>query len=79
MTKNVETIVDESGIEILVAYDYEQSESQVDEGHGYHEVGLMIYTELTSVEVVIKGRGIDILPLMTEKQKEYIIENLTYE
>lgn len=79
MKSNSETICDDGGIEILVGYRYEQSESQIEECHGEHEVGLMIYTELTSVEVVIKGRGIDILPLMTDKQKDFIIANLQYE
>jgi hypothetical protein len=79
MTKNSETLVDESGIEILVGYEYEKSPSQIEEGHGLHEVGLMTYTDLTSVEVVIKGKGIDILPLMTGRQKEFIIEQLTYD
>lgn len=79
MTHNSETIVDELGIELLVGYDYEQSPSQIEEGHGYHEVGNLVYTELTSVEVVIKGRGIDILPQLTEKEMSYIVSLLNYE
>lgn len=79
MIKNSETIVDESGIEILVSYRYERSESQREECHGLHEVGLMIYTELTSVEVVICGKGIDILPMMTDKQKDFVIGQLQYD
>lgn len=76
---NTETLVDEQGIEILVAYSYDKSPSQVEEGHGLHEVGNMVYTELKSVEVVISGTGIDILPMMNEKQKQAIINKLTYE
>lgn len=79
MIKNSEIIVDESGIEILVSYRYEKTPSQVEEFHGLHEVGLMVYTELTSVEVVIKGKGIDILELMTDKQKDFVIGQLQYE
>lgn len=79
MKKNCETILDENGIELLVGYKYEQSASQLEEGHGLHEVGELIYTQLDSVEVVIKGRGIDILPQMTEKQKDFIIQSLNYE
>lgn len=78
MKHNSETIIDESGIEILVGYDYEKSPSQTEECHGFHEVGNLVYTELKSVEVVIKGKGIDILPNMSEKQKTYIISLLNY-
>lgn len=79
MKHNTETIIDENGIEILVGYDYEISDSQIEECHGFHEVGQMVYTELKTVEVVIKGTGIDLLPLMNNKQKAYIIEQLNYE
>lgn len=79
MTHNAEALTDENGFEILVSYNYEQGESQVEEGHGLHEVGLMIYTELTSVEVVIGGIGVDIIHLLGERQKEFIISKLTYE
>ena len=33
--------------------------------------------ELNSVEVVIAGSGIDILPKLTDKQKEEVINNLS--
>jgi hypothetical protein len=33
--------------------------------------------ELNSVEIVICGRGIDILPNLSQKQKEEIIHNLS--
>lgn len=79
MNTNTESILDENGIEILVGYLYEKSASQVEEGHGYHEVGEMIYTELGTVEVIIKGVGIDILPLMNEQQKDFIISQLQYD
>lgn len=79
MTHNAEAVTDENGFEILVSYDYEQSESQVEEGHGYHEVGLMIETVLTSVEIVIGGIGVDIIHLLGERQKEFIISKLSYE
>lgn len=79
MKHNCETISDDNGIELLVGYDYEESESQVEECHGYHEVGCLVYTELKSVELVIAGRGIDVLSSMTQKQKDHIISKLTYE
>lgn len=79
MKTNSELINDDNGIEVLVSYRYEQSASQIEEGHGYHEVGLMISTELTSVEVLIKGTGINILPMLNERQKSFIISKLNYE
>jgi hypothetical protein len=36
-----------------------------------------VKVELNSVEIVICGRGIDILPKLSEKQKEEIIKNLS--
>ena len=36
-----------------------------------------VKVELNSVEIVICGRGIDILPKLTEKQKQEIINNLS--
>ena len=80
ITKNVETVLDESGIELLVGYNYDNSPSfYAEEGNPSTHVDEMVYTELTSVEVVIKGSGIDILSFMNERQKEYIITLLTYE
>lgn len=70
MKHNAETIVDESGIEVLVGYDYEKN--------GLN--GTAVFdTELTSVEVVIGGRGIDILPQLTEPEKDFIVSKLNYE
>jgi hypothetical protein len=36
-----------------------------------------VKVELNSVEIVICGRGIDILPNLSQKQKEEIIHNLS--
>ena len=36
-----------------------------------------VKVELNSVEIVIAGRGIDILPKLTDKQKEEVINNLS--
>lgn len=79
MIKKTEIICDCNGIEIVVNYSYEQSRSQVEECHGRQEVGLMVYTKLTSVEVMIDGTHINILPYMKEGQKKAIIKLLSYE
>jgi len=78
MKSNCEMLVDENGFEILVGYNYEKTKDIHDTEEGVICEPL-VYTELTSVEVVIKGRGIDILPLLHPAQKEFIIENLQYE
>jgi len=79
MRSTNEIICDDNGIELLVDYRYDKSPSQIEQGHGEHEVGLMTYTELKSVEIVIAGRGIDLLPFLKENEKEFIISKLTYE
>lgn len=80
MKHNAETIVDESGIEILVGYEFEKEKDHEEEpGNPSTLVQGLVYTELKSVEVVICGRGIDILPRLNERQTKFIIEQLTYE
>ena len=80
MKHNSETLIDESGIEILVGYNHETTKGYYEEpGNPETFVEPLVYTELTSVEVVIKGTGIDILPLMSDRQKEAIIGELSYE
>jgi hypothetical protein len=79
MKHNCETLSDDNGIEINVGYDYEDSPIQIEEGHGFHEVGNLVYTELKTVEVVIAKSGIDILPFLNDKQKSFIFSKLSYE
>lgn len=80
MKKSNQTLVDESGIEVLVSYRYEESPSfEAEPGNPNTFVSEMVYTELDSVEVIIKGVGIDILPYMSERQKDAIVHELNYE
>jgi len=80
MKRNSEMIVDCEGIEILVGYRYERESAYCEEpGNPGTLVQPMVMTELESVEVVIRGTGIDILPNLSEKQQTYIINLLTYE
>ncbi len=80
MQNNSETLVDENGIEILVNYDYEKTEGYNEEpSNAASYVEPTVYTELKSVEVVIAGIGVDILPSLNEKQKAAIINKLTYD
>lgn len=66
---NTETIIDESGIELIAAYEY----GREDDHCKNHE------PTLTSVEIVIAGRGIDILPVLTPNQKDELISKLNYQ
>ena len=80
MKKNSETIVDENGIEILVSYRYEESPSfYAEPGNPGTLVDAMVLTEIDSVEVVIKGVGLDILPNLSSRQVDYIKSLLNYE
>ena len=79
MKHYTQTICDENGFEILVGYDSEKKEG----GWQYEELGNpgtwvapMVYTELTSVELVVAGRGIELLPLLHPNEKEFIIRKL---
>lgn len=80
MKQNAENIVDDNGIEILVGYNYDKTPPYYEEpGNAMTLVEPYVYTELTSVEIVIRGRGIDILSLLTDSEKEFIISKLQYE
>lgn len=80
MKTNSELIVDEAGLEILVSYRYERQPSQIEEGHGYHELGRGIDVDLTAVEVIVRGgNSVDILPFLNGWQQNYIIDKLTYD
>lgn len=67
MNKNTECLVDENGFEIMVIYDYENLPD------GKRD------TYLQSIELIVKGRGMELLLLFDEKQKQSIIDKLTYE
>lgn len=79
MKSNTEAVCIDNGIEISVEYEYEMSESQHEEGHGIHEVGQLVGTDLKVVEVIIAGKGFDITNLLNKRQKEAIISKLTYQ
>lgn len=72
-----EMLVDQGGFEVLVNYDWEESPKQIEEGHGLHDVGGQVSVELLSVEIVVSGVGIQILPLLNDKQKEKVIAELS--
>jgi hypothetical protein len=71
-----DTVVDDSCLELVVSYNIREEESQIEECHGFHEVGGGHEVELLSVEVVIAGKGIDILKQLNPKQEQRIIDNL---
>ena len=70
-------ILEGGNTEIQVTYEHETSNSQLEECHGWHEVGNNTYVELINVEVLVKGGSpIDILSQLSERQKENIISEL---
>jgi hypothetical protein len=77
MIQQTETIIDQEGIELIVSYEWEKGEPQIEECHGYHDVGGLVTCELLSVEVVIAGIGIEILPVLEEKQKRVIFDAIS--
>lgn len=79
MKHTCENVIDADGIELLVGYDYEITPSQIEECHGLHDVGNLVYTELKSVELGIRDFSIDVLPQLSEKAKNHIISLLNYE
>lgn len=68
MKKNQINLIDDNGIEITAQYTSEHVDSQIEEGHGYHEVGNYDHIELISVMVYIAKQGIDITDRLNEKQ-----------
>lgn len=76
MKHNTECILDDSGFKVEVDFDYEVSKSEQVECHGFHDVGSAISIDLNSVKLVIEGQGIDILPMLNKKQRDFIIDQL---
>lgn len=75
-----ETLVDENGIELIVGYEYDKTEPYYEEpGNVASFVEPTVETTLHSVEVVIAGKGVDILNQLTEQQKQSIVSKLDYE
>ena len=75
--KLTEVIVDQSSVELMVTYYYEKLSSQIEEGHGYHDVGGGHHVEINHVELIINNQSIELLPLLSQKQLETIIDNLS--
>jgi hypothetical protein len=77
MEKRYETIVDESGIEIYVAFAVWEEANFTEEGHGFHQIEGGNYVDLISVELIIARRSIELMPMLNEKQQESIINQLS--
>lgn len=79
MKRRTETIIDESGIELIVEYDFEKTDGYYEEPANVAAyVPASVLVELVLIELVIAGGGIDILPMINNKQKEKIKSLLTY-
>jgi len=66
--------------ELLVAYEYDIKHNPIREeichGSHYFNEDEIINVNITSVELVIKGVGIDVTKLLSEQQKEEIKNGL---
>ena len=66
--------------ELLVAYEYDikRNPTRIEETHGSHYFNEdeIINVQITSVELVIKGVGIDVTKLLSEDQKTEITHGL---
>lgn len=72
-----ETIINEQGIEMIVAYSADITPAYYDEpGNPSTYVGSSAEIDLKSVELVIRGTGIDITPSLTPRQRQHIIDLL---
>lgn len=74
MTRYLTTMIDDSGIELNITYTMEHIDSQIEECHGYHEVGNYDIIELDGVELDIYGQTINILDKLGKHQQENIKE-----
>ena len=76
----VQVFSDESPFEIIVSYEWEDAPPffAIPEDHNTYVTELR-ETTLLSVQCCVRGRGIDILHLLSEKEKQSIINELTYE
>lgn len=61
---------------LQVSYYYQEESSDMVEFHGYHEMGGGYSVDLKSVDIFIDGSAIDILPFLSERQKNAIIKEL---
>lgn len=66
--------------ELLVAYEYDikVNAPRVEQGHGTHyfNENEIVNVNITSVELVIKGVGIDVTKLLSQEQKNEISNGL---
>ena len=66
--------LDKNGFEIIVKYNYEFEPSFFVEGHGLRDIGNFTVIELNSVILSINGHQTQILHLLTEEEKSFIIK-----
>jgi len=78
MEHKVESFEIAGRIEMLVGFDVsKKTDIEIHEWHGIHEIiNEDTKVQLTSIEIVIAGKGVDILPFLNRKQRQEIIDNL---
>lgn len=74
---NTICLLDDAGIEMLVTYDMDKDRCYYAEpGNPSTYVDALVSYTLRSVELVVAGKGIEIMPMLNSKQKEAIIEEI---
>lgn len=76
MQNDTQAIIDDNGVELIVDFDWERGESQIEECHGYHEVGLDLEIGINSVKLVIGGVETDITKLLNHAQLNHLISKI---
>jgi len=74
--QKTETICDDNGVQIAVTYTVEKSPPHFEECHGRHNVGSLTETTIQGVSLVIGGHAVDVKPLLTHDQFEFIHSKL---
>lgn len=83
MPHTLETLVDESGVEINVAYSWcDSPEFEAEPGNPNTYVTSLRETIIDSVEVVIKGEGFNLMELINKlpvKRKDKVLSAIVHE
>lgn len=65
-------LCDGSGVVVKATYDAELLDTQIEEGHGKHETGNIWMIDVKSVTVIIAGKSLSMLNMLTPDQQSAI-------
>lgn len=67
---------DGESVKVYATFDAEYYPSQIEEGHGFHDVGDMWLTTLLDVRLECFGENIDVLNQLSDAQKASIVRDI---